>query len=87
MKTPADDATLAALQCDFPGFRICLEPTHSQNRYVARRRGTGTGLHTVITKNPAELRAILAAAEAEHGPSPHGHPASPFALPRRRRPT
>lgn len=61
--------TLAGLQEEFPGFSISREMTHSGSRYIARRRQPGTGLHTVITADPAELRGALAAALAEqrHG--------------------
>jgi hypothetical protein len=69
MNTPVEQATLAALRREFPGFRIWLEPTHSHNRFIARRQGAGTGLHTVITADPAELRAVLAAAGARKPPA------------------
>ena len=76
MNDPAEQATLAELRREFPGYRIWLEPTHSHLRFIARRQGAGTGLHTVITADPAELRSVLAAAQARQ-------PAPP-ALPRRR---
>jgi hypothetical protein len=79
MRSPADVATLAALQHDFPLFRIWLEPTLTGVRFVACRRGPGSGLHTVITKDPAELRATLAAAQAGQNLAP----GAPAALPRR----
>jgi hypothetical protein len=87
MRTPADDATLAALQRDFPRFRIWLEPTYSQNRFVARRQFPGTGLHTVISKDPAELRAALSAAQASQDMGTQSPDARLPAVPRQRRPT
>jgi hypothetical protein len=83
----APDATLAALRAEFPGFRIWLEPTSGRHRFVARRQHPGTGLHTVVTSDPAELRAALAAARSEQRPalagqvtavppSPQGRPAT-----------
>jgi hypothetical protein len=59
------EATLAALQAEFPGYRVWLEPTHSQHRYVARRLQPGSGLHTVVTADPVEMRAALAAVTGE----------------------
>ena len=60
MNTPPD-LTLAALQKEFPHYRVWLEPAHDQYRFVARRLHPGTGPHTVVTSDPAELRAALAA--------------------------
>jgi len=60
MNTPPD-RTLAALRREFPRYRIWLEPAHDQYRFVARRQHPGTGPHTVITSDPAELRTALAA--------------------------
>jgi hypothetical protein len=59
---PPPDLTLAALRKDFPGYRVWLEPARGQYRFVARRLRPGTRPHTVITSDPAELRAALAAA-------------------------
>jgi hypothetical protein len=60
---------LAELQEDFPGFRIWREVTGERVRLVAVRRRHGTSPHTVVTADPAELRAVL---------SGHRHiPASP----------
>ncbi len=59
MNTPPD-ATLAALRQEFPGYRVWLEPAYGRYRFVARRRHSGTRPHTVITSDPAELRAALA---------------------------
>jgi hypothetical protein len=73
MNTPPD-ATLAALRQEFPGYRVWLEPAHDRYRFVARRLHPGTGPHTVITSDPAELRAALAGS---------GQPQPGPALPRR----
>lgn len=72
MTTPPD-RTLAMLRREFPGYRIWLEPAHDQYRFVARRQHPGTGPHTVMTSDPDELRAVLAApGRQESGPSlPH----------------
>ena len=66
------DFTLAALQREFPGYRLWLETARGRYRFVARRRNPGTGPHTVVTSDLAELRAALAT------------PAQPQARPRRR---
>jgi hypothetical protein len=72
----APDATLAALRAEFPGFRVWTEPVGGRYRFVARRRHPGTGLHTVVTSDPAELRAALAAARSEQEPGPAGRDAA-----------
>jgi hypothetical protein len=59
VNTPPD-ATLAALRQEFPGYRVWLEPANGEYRFVARRLHPGTRPHTVITRDPAELRAALA---------------------------
>jgi hypothetical protein len=51
---------LADLQQDFPGYRIWREPMGGQIRLVAVRREPGTGPHTLVTADLAELRAALA---------------------------
>jgi hypothetical protein len=58
VNTPPD-RTLAALRREFPGYRVWLEPVHGHYRFVAQRRNPGSGPHTVITSDPAELRAAL----------------------------
>ncbi len=50
---------LAALQEQFPGFRIWREITGERVRYVARRQHPGLSPHTIVTDDPAELRAAL----------------------------
>jgi hypothetical protein len=74
----APDAALSALRAEFPGFRVWAEPAGGRYRFVARRRHPGTGLHTVVTSDPAELRAALAAARSEQEPGLAGRvPALP----------
>jgi hypothetical protein len=53
------DLTLAALRKEFPRYRIWLEQAHGHYRFIARRQHPGTRPHTVITSDPAELRAAL----------------------------
>jgi hypothetical protein len=48
------------LQGDFPAYRIWHEPMGVRMRLVAVARRTGVSPHTVITSDPAELRAALA---------------------------
>lgn len=57
-------AVLAALVAAFPQFRISRETVSDRTRYVSRARIPGLNPHTVVTDDPAELRAILAAATA-----------------------
>jgi len=59
------DATpdpLAALQRDFPTFDIWRETTLTGARYIARSRHLNQSPHTLVTRDPDELRAALAAA-------------------------
>jgi hypothetical protein len=51
---------LADLQNDFPGYRIWQESMGDRVRLVAVRRGPGVTPHTLVTADPAELRAALA---------------------------
>jgi len=53
---------LAALQRDFPAFDIWRETTLSGARYIARSRHLNQNPHTLVTRDPAELRAALTAA-------------------------
>jgi hypothetical protein len=69
MTTPPH-VTLTALRADFPEFQIWLEQLSTRERFVARRQGPGPGLHTVVTSDPAELRAILAGARPQQEPGP-----------------
>lgn len=59
-------ATLAALQTDFPAFSITRETTLNRPRYIARSLHLTQRPHTLITADPAELRAALATATG-HG--------------------
>lgn len=54
-------ADLASLHAEFPGYRIWHEITGDRARLVAVRRDHGMSPHTVVTADPAELRAALAA--------------------------
>lgn len=54
-----DAASLAALRADFPHFRIWHEVIGGRSRYVARRLNPGSGLHTVVTTDLAEMRSVL----------------------------
>jgi hypothetical protein len=56
----AHQRELAGLQRDFPGYRIWQEPMGDRIRLVAVRRDPGSSPHTLITTDPAELRAALA---------------------------
>jgi hypothetical protein len=51
---------LASLQTDFPAFEIWLEETGYGTLYVARSRTLGVHPHTVVTADPASIRAALA---------------------------
>jgi hypothetical protein len=70
MNSPPE-RTLAALRREFPRYQIWLEPAHGGYRFIARRQHPGTGPHTVITNDPAELRATLTAS-SRHEPAPAG---------------
>jgi len=56
-------ATLTSLQDDFPAFFITMEPALTGPRYIARSRHFGQNPHTLVTRDPAELRAALLAAQ------------------------
>src|SRR6266700_1567906 len=62
---PGDPSTVAAdlarLHAEFPGYRIWHEITGNRARLVAVRRPPGISPHTVVTADPAELRAALTA--------------------------
>jgi hypothetical protein len=53
---------LAALQHDFPAYDIWRETTLTGMRYIARSRHLNQNPHTLITRDPDELRAVLSAA-------------------------
>jgi hypothetical protein len=71
------EITLAALRAEFPRFRIWIEAAPSGYRFAASRQRPGSGLHTVITTDPAELRATLAAAQTSQYADAHGQVATP----------
>jgi hypothetical protein len=79
------DAKLVELREQFPQFRIWREVMGRGARYIARRLSPGTRLHTVVTADHEELRAILAAATVSSDPGAHGR-AAMAALPRQRQP-
>jgi hypothetical protein len=60
-----DVALLLALRADYPRFRIWHEVTDGRIRYIARRLDPGSGLHTVVTSDLAELRDLLRDARLE----------------------
>lgn len=59
------DDDLTGLRLEFPGFRIWREITSDRVRLVARSLRPGAGPHTVVTADPAELRALLDDAPAQ----------------------
>jgi hypothetical protein len=65
------EAALAALRREFPRYRIWLEPGHGGCRFVACRQHPGTGPHTLITSDPAELRATLTSPQQPGPDLPH----------------
>lgn len=66
-------AELASMRHEFPQFRIWREVLGDREpRFVACRRYPGINPYTVITTEPAELRAALAASPAH--PAPGGPP-------------
>lgn len=50
---------LPALRADFPAFRIWRENVGGRVLYVARSQYLSLNPHTVVTDDPAELRAAL----------------------------
>jgi hypothetical protein len=71
----AEDGELEpdSLRAAFPQFRIWREFLGGRPRYVARRLDPGTRPHTVITTEPAELRAALTKLPARtRGPGGRG---------------
>ena len=60
---PEHQATLASLQDEFPAFLITMEPALTGPRYIARSRRFGQNPHTLVTRDPDELRAALIAAQ------------------------
>ena len=65
----AQAGELARLQTDFPQFRIWREITRGRGRYVARSLHPDARPHTVVTPDPAELRAALIACPGQPHPA------------------
>jgi hypothetical protein len=62
MKGPHGQAeAFGVIQLEFPHFRIWRELAGSRMRYTAQRMSPGQGLHTIITGDLGELRAVLSA--------------------------
>jgi hypothetical protein len=81
---PAPDA-LTTLQCDFPAYHIWQETTLTGPRYIARSRHLNQSPHTLVTRDPAEMRAELSAAKPPPAPAPPRTASTPAVpLPRRR---
>jgi hypothetical protein len=51
---------LDGLQVEFPAYRIWREARGDRVRLVAVSQMPGISPHTVVTDDPAELRAVLA---------------------------
>jgi hypothetical protein len=64
--------SLDNLRADFPGYTIDTEARSDDDptRYIAVRREPGPGPHTVVTADPAELRAELATRRSPAVPTP-----------------
>jgi uncharacterized membrane protein len=60
-----NQTTLTALQGEFPAFRITRETTLQGPRYIVRSLRLSQHPHTLITADPAELRAALAPAHSQ----------------------
>jgi hypothetical protein len=67
-------ALLHQLRADFPAFRIWREITGDRTVYVARRRQPGTRLHTLVTRDPHELHAVLASSSSPAAAPVPGRP-------------
>jgi hypothetical protein len=53
-------ADVAAMEADFPEFAIWREYAGERVQYIARRMRREVHPHTIVTSDPAELRACLA---------------------------
>jgi hypothetical protein len=64
--------SLDNLRADFPGYTIDTEARSGDDptRYIAVRREPGPGPHTLVTPDPAELRAELATRRSPATPTP-----------------
>jgi O-methyltransferase involved in polyketide biosynthesis len=72
---PDDQATLRDLRNEFPHFAIWREDMPDGTRYNATRVAPGSGLHSLITADLGEMRAILTEARCEQHPAPAPLPA------------
>jgi hypothetical protein len=52
-------ADVAAMEAEFPEFAIWQEVAGGRVQYIARRIRRGVHPHTIVTSDPAELRACL----------------------------
>lgn len=52
-------ADVAAMEAEFPEFAIWQEYAGERIQYIARRMRRGVHPHTIVTSDPAELRACL----------------------------
>jgi hypothetical protein len=59
MRDPDGAADVAAMEAEFPEFAIWREYAGGRFQYIARRMRRGVHPHTVVTSDPAELRACL----------------------------
>jgi hypothetical protein len=76
---------LAALQRDFPAYHFWSETTLTGPRYIAQSRHLSQSPHTLVTRDPAEMRAELSAAKPPPPPITPGTASTPAVpLPRRR---
>jgi len=53
-------ADVAAMEAEFPEFAIWQEYAGERVQYIARRMRREVHPHTIVTSDPAELRACLA---------------------------
>jgi hypothetical protein len=60
---------LAGLSREFPGYEFDTQSTRRGVSLVATARTTGNGVHTVITRDPAELRVALSGSGSMPEPS------------------
>jgi len=75
---------LAALQRDFPAYHFWRETTLTGPRYIARSRHLSQSPHTLVTRDPAEIRAELSAAKPPPRTTPGTNSTPAVPLPRRR---
>jgi hypothetical protein len=59
MRDQDSAADVAAMEAEFPEFAIWREYTGGRIQYIARRMRRGVHPHTIVTSDPAELRACL----------------------------